>query len=40
MESDVLFAFGVTLFAGLATGIGSIMTLFSKKFNTKNFFLC
>lgn len=35
MESNILFAFGVTLFAGLATGIGSIMTLFSKKFNTK-----
>ncbi|MGM0508684.1 MAG: zinc transporter ZupT [Fusobacteriota bacterium] len=32
---SVLFALGLTLFAGLATGIGSLMTLFSKKFNPK-----
>jgi len=32
---NLLFAFGVTLFAGLATGIGSIMAFFSKKFNPK-----
>ena len=31
----VLFAFGLTIFAGLATGIGSIMSFFSKKFNPK-----
>lgn len=35
MDSTVLFAFMVTLFAGLATGIGSLMALFSKKFNPK-----
>lgn len=33
--SSVLFAFGVTLFAGLSTGIGSLMAFFSKKFNPK-----
>ncbi len=33
--SDILFAFGLTLFAGLSTGIGSIMAFFSKKFNPK-----
>lgn len=31
----VLFAFGLTLFAGLATGIGSILALFAKRTNTK-----
>ncbi|HOG05054.1 MAG: zinc transporter ZupT [Paludibacter sp.] len=35
MESNVLFAFGLTLFAGLATGIGSFIGLLSKKFNPK-----
>lgn len=30
-----LFAFGLTLFAGLSTGIGSLLALFSKKTNTK-----
>ncbi|NSW54175.1 MAG: zinc transporter ZupT [Anaerolineae bacterium] len=30
---DVLFALGLTLFAGLSTGIGSMMAFFSKKFN-------
>lgn len=33
--SDVLFAFGLTLIAGLSTGIGSLIALFSKKTNTK-----
>ncbi len=33
--SSVLFAFGVTLFAGLSTSIGSLMAFFSKKFNPK-----
>lgn len=33
--SNVLFAFGVTLFAGLATGIGSLMALVSKRTNTR-----
>lgn len=32
---NILFAFGLTVFAGLATGIGSIMSLFSKKFNPR-----
>lgn len=33
--SAVLFAFSLTLFAGLSTGIGSLMALFSQKFNPK-----
>lgn len=34
MNTDnILFAFGLTIFAGLATGVGSLMSLFSKKFN-------
>ncbi|MGD1822420.1 MAG: zinc transporter ZupT [Pleomorphochaeta sp.] len=33
--SNVMFAFGLTAFAGLATGIGSIMSFFSKKFNPR-----
>lgn len=32
---NILFAFGLTVFAGLSTGIGSIMAFFSKKFNPK-----
>lgn len=32
---NILFAFGLTVFAGLATGIGSIMSFLSKKFNPK-----
>lgn len=36
MNTDnLLFALGLTIFAGLSTGIGSIMALFSKKFNPK-----
>ena len=31
----ILFAFGLTLFAGLATGIGSAMAFFKKHTNTK-----
>jgi len=39
MESQhVLFAFGLTLFAGLATGVGSALAFFAKRTNTK--FLC
>lgn len=34
-DSTVLFAFGLTLFAGLSTGIGSAMAFFAKKTNTK-----
>ncbi len=33
--STVLFAFSLTLFAGLATGIGSALSVFAKKTNTK-----
>jgi zinc transporter, ZIP family len=32
---NVLFAFTLTLFAGLCTGIGSILAFFTKKSNTK-----
>lgn len=36
MNSDnIIFALGLTLFAGLSTGIGSMMAFFSKKFNPK-----
>ena len=31
----VLFAFGLTLFAGLSTGIGSVLAFFTKTTNTK-----
>ncbi len=34
MDSNILMAFALTLFAGLATGIGSAMALFTKKTNT------
>lgn len=33
--NNVLFAFGLTLFAGLSTGIGSAFAFFAKKTNTK-----
>lgn len=33
--NNVLFAFGLTLFAGLSTGIGSAIAFFAKKTNTK-----
>ncbi len=35
MENNLLFAFSLTLFAGLSTGIGSLIGLASKKFNPK-----
>jgi len=36
MESgNFLFALGLSLFAGLSTGLGSLMAFFSKKFNPK-----
>jgi ZIP family zinc transporter len=35
MESSILFAFGLTLFAGLSTGIGSALAFFAKRTNTK-----
>ncbi len=31
----LLFAFGLTLFAGLSTGVGSILAFFTKRTNTK-----
>ncbi len=33
--NNILFAFGLTLFAGLATGIGSAMAFFAKRTNTR-----
>lgn len=33
--SSVLFAFSLTLFAGLSTGIGSLIALYSKRTNTR-----
>ena len=38
LEHPVLLAFGLTLIAGLSTGIGSLIALISKRTNTK--FLC
>lgn len=36
MESgNILFALGLTVFAGLSTGVGSVMSFFSRKFNPK-----
>lgn len=36
METNsILFALGLTVFAGLSTGIGSVMSFLSKKFNPK-----
>ncbi len=35
MVENLWFAFGLTLFAGLSTGIGSILAFFSKGFNPK-----
>ena len=32
---DVLFAFGLTLFAGLSTGFGSVLAFFARRTNTK-----
>ncbi|QOX64423.1 zinc transporter ZupT [Anoxybacterium hadale] len=34
-HSDFLFAFGLTVFAGLSTGIGSLLSLLTNKTNTK-----
>lgn len=34
-DGNVLFALGLTAFAGLSTGIGSLMAFMSKKFNPK-----
>lgn len=35
MDGNVLFALALTLFAGLATGIGSLLALLTKRTNTK-----
>lgn len=35
MEGSVLLAFGLTLFAGLATGVGSLIAFFTSRTNTK-----
>lgn len=35
MNEEILIAFGLTLFAGLATGIGSLMAFFTSTTNTK-----
>jgi ZIP family zinc transporter len=35
MEGNILLAFGLTLFAGLSTGIGSALAFFTKTTNTK-----
>lgn len=35
MTENVLFAFAITLFAGLSTGIGSVIAFFTRKTNTK-----
>ncbi len=35
MESNVLFALGLTFFAGMSTGIGSLIALLSRKFNPR-----
>jgi zinc transporter, ZIP family len=35
MEENVMLAFGLTLFAGLATGIGSLLAFFTSQTNTK-----
>src|SRR5699024_3757797 len=33
--NDMMFAFGITLFAGLSTGIGSILAFYTKETNKK-----
>lgn len=35
VQGNILFALGLTIFAGLATGVGSLMALMSKKFSPK-----
>lgn len=35
MDQNLLFAFGLTAFAGLSTGIGSALALFFKRTNRR-----
>ncbi len=35
MDGSVLYALGLTLFAGLATGVGSLIAFFTSRTNTK-----
>jgi len=35
MDSNILFALGLTSFAGLSTGFGSAIAFFAKRTNTK-----
>ncbi|HPX59805.1 MAG TPA: zinc transporter ZupT, partial [Bacteroidales bacterium] len=35
MDNQVLIAFSLTLFAGLSTGIGSVIAFFAKRTNTR-----
>ncbi|MEG0473007.1 MAG: zinc transporter ZupT [Solibacillus sp.] len=35
MDGNVVFALGLTLFAGLATGVGSLLAFFTSRTNTK-----
>ena len=35
MNENLILAFGLTLFAGLSTGIGSLISFFASKTNTK-----
>ena len=34
-KSNILLAFGLTIFAGLSTGIGSLIAFLAKRTNTK-----
>lgn len=40
MNNDIIYAFCLTLLAGLATGIGSLISLFAKKNNTSFLAVC
>lgn len=35
LNENIIFALGLTLFAGISTGVGSLMAFFAKKFNPK-----
>lgn len=40
MDENVLLALGLTLIAGLATGVGSLIAFFTSRTNTKFFLHC